>query len=51
MCAASNGIGPGISKVIKITVNGECNLLILASLQIAINIHTTRSLSIFGGLI
>lgn len=28
MCAASNGIGPGISKVIKITVNGESNLLV-----------------------
>lgn len=25
LCAAANGIGPGISKVVRVTVNGECD--------------------------
>lgn len=31
MCQASNGVGPGLSKVIKVTINGKCLLLILLS--------------------
>lgn len=26
LCQANNGVGPGISRVIKLTVHGECGL-------------------------
>lgn len=28
MCQATNGVGPGLSKVIKVTVNGKCSFVV-----------------------